>query len=65
MIIIQGRQSCLVDFMKNMFKIGLCSDANKLIPFKLGMMIDMTIFYILILGWITLTSLKVTGLQEI
>ena len=64
MIYIQRKELSLGDFSKNMFNIGLHLDVNKLISFKLCMMIDMTKLYMLIPVWMTLTVLKVTGLQE-
>ena len=42
MINIQEREFYLSDFIKSTFNNGLCSDANEVVCFKLGMMLDPT-----------------------
>ena len=49
-----GREFNLGDFVKYTQNIGMCWNANDPISFKLGMMIDTTKGYILILVWVTL-----------
>ena len=59
---VQGRQIYFDDCIKNIFKIGFCSDSCEMISFKLGLMIDMTELYLLIPVRMTLPF---TGLGEL
>ena len=45
MIKIQKRKLCLGDFVKYTCNIGFRTDAHEQIFFKLGVVLDMTIFY--------------------
>ena len=44
---IQRKESYLYDFIRN-FNVDLCSDINRLISFKFGVMIEIAELYILI-----------------
>ena len=52
---VQGRELCLDDFIKSIFKICLSSDACEPISFKLCLMISMIKHYVLIPVQITMT----------
>ena len=54
-ICIQGREAYLCDFVKKIFNIGLYSDMNRLIFFKVGMMIEITKLCIYMPVWMNLT----------
>ena len=47
----------MISFLKNV-NIGLYSDFDRLICFKLGLMIETTKLYIFILIWMTLTFIQ-------
>ena len=51
---IDKREQQVIDFIKYFFNFDLRSDIDKLICFKLGMMLDTNKVYILIPVWMTL-----------
>ena len=61
---IQGREHYLHDFVENNFNVGFYLNIDRPIPFKFGMMIVTTKFYILISVWMTWTLFKVTFVWE-
>ena len=59
----KGNNCCFIDCFKN-FNVGMHSDVYESIWFKLGMMIDTVVLYILILVKLTWPWFKVTGMLE-
>ena len=51
-------KTLLYDFVKNNFNVGLYSDIYRSIAFKLGMMRETAMLYVLISVWMTLTFVQ-------
>ena len=56
---IQGRESCMTDFVDRNMNVGLYSDIYRhIFFFKLCIMIETARFYVLISAWMTLTFIQ-------
>ena len=57
---IQEREPYLCDFIKKNpnLNIDLCSEVDRLVSFKLGMIIETAVLYILVTVWMTLTFIQ-------